>query len=178
MEPFYMNLPNNHVLKTLYLEHEIILKTLDEISDINTKIQKIQDLEPAIPLLSELHQLSTILTDSEPHHQREEEALFPVMIERGMGGPPTVMTMEHGPIRELKHSLKDISINYKNVSWDELKSAINKNSIGLCQMLSDHIQKENQMCYPMALQGIPEKHVWHEIKKKADKIGYCSFTPK
>jgi hypothetical protein len=45
-------------------------------------------------------------------------------------------------------------------------------------MLSDHIQKENQMCYPMALQGIPEKHVWHEIKKKADKIGYCSFTPK
>lgn len=177
MNTFYENLPEGHVLKTFYQEHEIILQTLSEISELNLEIQKISDLDSSENELKKLHLLSTQLTDSEPHHQREEKALFPIMIERGMGGPPAVMTMEHETIREFKHKLKDISNNYQNLSWDETKSIINNTSTGLCQMLSDHIQKENQMCYPMAFQGIPEEHVWQEIKNKCDKIGYCSFTP-
>ncbi len=177
MDSFYANLPEGHVLKTFYQEHEIILQTLNEISDLNTEIQKISDLDSSKNELNKLNVLATQLTDSEPHHQREEKALFPVMIERGMGGPPTVMTMEHVSIREFKHNLKDISINYNNISWNEIKTIINNTSTKLCQMLYDHIQKENQMCYPMAFQGISEEHVWQDIKNKCDKIGYCSFTP-
>ena len=177
METFYANLPEGHVLKTLYREHEIILKTLDEITELNTKIQGLSTVEDAENDLDKLHHLAIKVTESEPHHQREEQALFPVMIERGMAGPPTVMTMEHEPIHKYKHDLKDITVNYNGLSWDEIRTKINSTCTGLCEMLSSHIQKENLMCYPMAFQGIPEEHVWQDMKKKCDRIGYCSFTP-
>lgn len=177
MENFYANLPEGHVLKTFYLEHEIILQTLDEISDLNLKIQNIPNFDSDVLEMSKLQSLATRLTDSEPHHQREEKALFPIMIERGMEGPPTVMLMEHVTIRELKHKLKDISVNYTNLSLEDVKAKINKFSNELYQMLGSHIQKENTILYPMALQGIPEESVWQEMRKKCDEIGYCRFTP-
>ena len=177
MDNFFANLPEGHVLKTFYLEHEILLKTLNEISELNDRIQNIQRFDSAVPELKKLQYLATRLTDSEPHHQREENALFPIMIERGMGGPPAVMTMEHVTIREYKHKLRDISVNYKDLSWEEVKTKINSLSIGICQILGNHIQKENTILYPMAYQGIPEESVWQEMKKKCDEIGYCSFTP-
>lgn len=177
MENFYANLPEGHVLKTFFLEHEIILQTLEEISELNDRIQNIQQINSAIPELKKLQYLATRLTDSEPHHQREENALFPIMIERGMAGPPSVMNMEHVTIRENKHKLKDISVNYKDLSWEEVKTKINSLSIGIYQMMGNHIQKENTILYPMAHQGISEESVWQEMRKKCDEIGYCSFTP-
>lgn len=177
MENIFTNLPEGHVLKTFYVEHEIILNTLNEISDLNDRIQKIQSVESAVPELRILQSLVTGLLDSEPHHQREEKVLFPIMIERGMGGPPTVMNMEHVTIREYKHKLKDISVNYQDMNWEEVKTKINSLSIGICQLLGNHIQKENTILYPMAYQGIPEESVWQEMRKKCDEIGYCSFTP-
>jgi hypothetical protein len=41
METFYANLPEGHVLKTLYREHEIILKTLDEIAELKYQNSRI-----------------------------------------------------------------------------------------------------------------------------------------
>lgn len=177
MENFYTNLSEGHVLKTFYLEHEIILQTLDELSELNDHIQNMSNTDSEDSVMTKLQSLTTRLTDSEPHHQREEEALFPIMIERGMEGPPNVMTMEHVLIRDYKHKLKDISVNYKNLSWEEVKVQINDFSRNLYQMLRDHIEKENTILYIMAFQGIPEESVWQEMKKKCDEIGYCSFTP-
>ena len=42
--------------------------------------------------------------------------------------------------------------------------------------LPKHIEKEDNILYPMALEVIPENE-WPEIKKKCDRIGYCCFTP-
>lgn len=177
MEDFYTNLPDDHVLKTFFLEHEIILQTLDELSELNEHIQNISQTDLDDSVMTKLQSLATRLTDSEPHHQREEEALFPIMIKWGMAGPPNVMTMEHVSIRDYKHKLKDISVSYKNLIWKEVKDQTNDFSRNLYQMLRDHITKENTILYPMAFRGIPDESVWREMKKKCDKIGYCSFTP-
>ncbi|MEM3522863.1 MAG: DUF438 domain-containing protein, partial [Candidatus Bathyarchaeia archaeon] len=46
----------------------------------------------------------------------------------------------------------------------------------LIKELSNHIYKEDNILYPMALQVIPSER-WDWIKKECDKIGYCCFTP-
>ncbi|MEK7279398.1 MAG: hypothetical protein AAB090_01970 [Nitrospirota bacterium] len=43
--------------------------------------------------------------------------------------------------------------------------------------LRDHIFKENNILYPMALQVIQDKNSWDKLKSACDKIGYCCFTP-
>ncbi len=43
--------------------------------------------------------------------------------------------------------------------------------------LRDHIFKENNILYPMAVQVILEPEKWADMKLKCDEIGYCCFTP-
>jgi hypothetical protein len=43
--------------------------------------------------------------------------------------------------------------------------------------LRAHIEKENNILYPMALQCITDDKKWEEMKIKCDDIGYCCFCP-
>ncbi len=39
-----------------------------------------------------------------------------------------------------------------------------------------HIQKEDNIYYPLALETIDDPAVWEEMHTRCDEIGYCSFT--
>ena len=170
-------LPTGHVIHTLVSEHVQILGFLRQVDDLNTKLSECGSREAGEPVLAELVPAAQNLVDAEKHHAREEEALFPEMESRGVSGPTTVMRQEHEFLRPLKQRLLDQARTAPgDRPFDQLKKAISDTAVRLVPNLVAHIQKEDSVLYPMALQVIPDAAVWEGMKVRCDEIGYCPFT--
>tara|TARA_B100001013_G_scaffold343153_1_gene270330 strand:- start:1306 stop:1875 length:570 start_codon:yes stop_codon:yes gene_type:complete len=168
-------LPEGHIIKTMIKEHDHILVILDELTDIahqlSTKDQKIGET-----LMQRVNYLTVKIIGAEPHHQREEEVLFPNLEENGITCMTQCMRMEHEVMRKMKHDLKQKTKNTDGV-WSEKVMDISKLIDSLCSMLRQHIHKENTVLYPMALKVITDQAKWVDMRIQCDRIGYCCFYP-
>ena len=167
-----------HPIHTLMSEHEEILKFLDHLEVINQKFQKASKKED----ISEkefdiLKHIAHHLEAAEKHHQREEDALFPEVEKCGITGPTQIMRAEHVDIRAHKKALHEL-VAGDIQDFKKFKEGLDENAGFIVFNLRDHIFKENNILYPMALENIRDEKTWDEIKEKCDKIGYCCFTPK
>lgn len=162
------NLPKEHPINTLMAEHTEILKFLDELKVLSDQFSA-GDRE-------KLQSIAHHLEAAEKHHQREEDVLFPEMEERGMSGPPQAMRVEHTQLRAKKKELNDLA-QTEIADLAKFQKSLKEIADFLVPNLREHIFKEDNMLYPMALQAITDAETWTKIKEKCDKIGYCCFTP-
>jgi len=176
--PQKANLPVGHMIDTLQKEHEKILSFLDKLEAANQRIQKMKSYQAEDKEWQELKHITEHLIDAEPHHQREEQILFPSLKKRGVFGPPQVMLQEHEELRKHKHELERLVNEAGAIDFNDLKKQLDAIAKFLVFNLRDHIFKENNILYPTALEVITESGAWQEMKIAADKIGYCCFTPK
>ena len=58
-------------------------------------------------------------------------------------------------------------------SSDEIDETMDR----IISSLMLHIQKEDNVLYPLALETIDDPVVWEKIRVRCDEIGYCTFTP-
>ena len=170
-------LPTGHLIDTFQKEHEKILSFLDKLETINQRIQKMEEYRVEDKEWQELKHISEHLIGAEPHHQREEQILFPELEKRGVFGPPQVMLQEHEELRKNKHELKRLITEASSLGFNDLKKQLNANAEFLVFNLRDHIFKENNILFPKSLEVITEAEIWQKMKLAADKIGYCCFTP-
>ncbi|MDI6820992.1 MAG: DUF438 domain-containing protein [Patescibacteria group bacterium] len=173
-----MHLPEGHMIDTLQKEHEAILSFLDKLEAVNQKIQEMNDYNNKNKEWAELKHITEHLIDAEPHHQREEQILFSEIERRGVFGPPQVMLQEHEDLRKHKHELERLGQETETFDFDDLKKRLDASAKFLIFNLRDHIFRENNILYPTALEVISEPETWQAMKERADKIGYCCFTPK
>ena len=172
-------LKDNHVINTMITEHEHILEMLDELEKISLKLSDCNQ-GSAIVYRDRVNKLAIKIIGAEPHHKREEEVLFPAMEENGFSGPTECMRMEHEMMRKMKQALKDETENSEEsccCDWKNKNNKISQLISELCSTLRAHIDKENNILYPMALQSITDDTKWEEMKIKCDEIGYCCFCP-
>ena len=170
------NVPVGHPLSTLISEHEEILKILDRLDEVNTEIQNLNEFEADSPLFAELKEIGTKLLDTEKHHTREEETLFPEVDKSGVTGPTRIMRMEHDDLWPHKEEIMSLAENVEEMNFDRFKEELKMHSEYVVVTLRDHIFKENNILYPTAKDVIADSK-WDEIKQQSDQIGYCSFTP-
>jgi DUF438 domain-containing protein len=178
LEATKLSLPEGHMIETLILEHDEILRFLDQLEELSATLQKAKkftDLKK--DYLEKLKSISHHLVAAEKHHQREEDILFPAVEAHGITGPTAVMVADHQELRKWKHELSLISEEIDDANFDQSKEKLQTLCPLLIQTLRDHIFKENNILYPTALDVIP-KSDWVSLGEKADKIGYCCFTPK
>lgn len=86
------------------------------------------------------------------HHGKEEGLLFPAMEKAGIPverGPIGVMLHEHREGRGFVKGMKDAIENYKKGKAVASKE-IAKNARNYASLLSQHIEKEDNILYPMA----------------------------
>jgi len=88
-----------------------------------------------------------------------------------------MMRMEHDELRERKHELKALATGTEELPDDELRRRVQDASMFLVATLRAHIEKENQVLYPMALHHL-DASMWSSIARACDEIGYCPFTPR
>lgn len=91
------------------------------------------------------------------HHLKEEDVLFVEMLNYGMSkdnGPIAMMLFEHDKgrqfIKEAKNGIEKLKSG-DNQAFDQIKN----NLLAYCQLLTNHIGKENNILYPMAEQILP-----------------------
>jgi DUF438 domain-containing protein len=170
-------LPREHVISTLISEHETILCFLDDLDFVNQSIQKMTAYEPGRVEFRRLQHIAEQLISAEPHHQREEEILFPELEKRGVYGPPMVMKGEHTEMRRYKRKLLELAKSVSQMEYADFARHLDGVVRFIVPMLREHIYKENNILYPTALEVIDNTEVWRSLKVACDKIGYCCFKP-
>jgi len=171
----FNELCDNHIIKTMYNEHKHILCMLNKLEKYKRYLSS-SNYNDGLEYMNYINELSIKIIGAEPHHQREEEVLFIKMEEKGILGPPQCMRIEHNIIRRMKHDLKNKSEN-SNLNWEVRIQEVSEIISNLCETLRTHIEKENNILYPLALQKITKKSEWEKMKIKCDEIGYCCFCP-
>lgn len=166
-----------HLLNTLILEHDEILKLLGELEKLNSEIQEFTTKENNENKFKKLSEVAQLILDAELHHKREEDVLFPALEELEVTGPTRIMRMEHEILRDKKRAIKNLGDNFAEFEIEVLKADLDKISKELCYELKDHIFKENYILYPTAFEVISSNEQWENMLKECDKIGYCPFTP-
>lgn len=171
-DAFRTSLAAGHPVGTLMDEHLAILENLDRL-EVLVRPREI-DLADEVDRarVQRVAGLGATLVGAEPHHQREEQVLFPALREQGLSGPPAVMEAEHVELRALKHAVTDGAaavLDGGATSWDEVR----RSAVRLVVQLRDHIFKEDTILYPMAVQSIRDPAQWEQMKVRCDAIGYC-----
>jgi DUF438 domain-containing protein len=168
-------LPRGHIIATLISEHETLLCFLDDLDFVNQSIQKMDKFTSEREEYARLLHIAEQLIGAEPHHQREEEILFPELEKRGVYGPPMVMREEHTQLRKYKHKLLELSQKVAEMDFLDFASQLGEVIGFLVPALREHIFKENNILYPTALEVIDDEQIWSQLKKECDRIGYCCF---
>jgi len=105
------------------------------------------------------------------HHGKEEDLLFSAMTEAGIpgeNGPIAVMLMEHDKGRSFVRGLAEGIAGYKNGEKGAARQ-IAKNARNYASLLVQHIDKENNILYPMADMHISAEKQ-EELLEKFEKV--------
>lgn len=158
-----------NAIDELKKEHEAVRLTLNIIEKIGQQVVKTKEISRP-EHLEQLFEFFTIFVDR-CHHGKEEEQLFPALEKVGIsreGGPIGVMLSEHQQGRDLvkkMKGLKDRILNGDSSAYEGLKESIS----AYTKLLNFHIDKENNVLFPMAIRNLPESRL-QELKEGFDRI--------
>jgi hemerythrin-like domain-containing protein len=107
----------------------------------------------------ELRRFVTFLREyaDERHHGKEEHVLFAAMARNGFPpeqGPVGMMLFEHQEMRGLVSALRALAQQdgpWSHADWERVCDSARS----YIEMLREHIMKENEMLYPMAMEHLP-----------------------
>lgn len=170
-----IRLPASHPISILKDEHRIIKRNLKKLKTALEKLKSVGSFQKAKRQINSLKELSLFFLETEKHHQREEEAIFPRLVAHGIIEPPEIFKEEHVEFKAKKDALNKIAMDAQNRSFKEFVDSISPVIEFLAKNLDDHIYKEDNILYPMALETL-EKDEWKDVRKKFDTIGYCCFA--
>lgn len=136
-------------LEELRAEHDGIKVMLNILSTIVAHAETGNDIDTNH--LDQLLEFITVFVDK-CHHGKEEELLFPAMTAAGIakqGGPIGVMLSEHTEGRGFVKAMSTALARYKAGDETAIHELI-ENARHYINMLHVHIDKENNVLYPMA----------------------------
>jgi uncharacterized protein (DUF2249 family)/hemerythrin-like domain-containing protein len=165
-----------HPIHTLMEEHKIILKTLAKLREVLASLKSNESFQGFGIDLKKLQGIAHLLVETEVHHQREEEALFPQIEKHDITEPPSIMKMDHVEFRKRKKELYQLAHKADQVDFTTFKQKVLAAGEFIAKELESHIFKEDNILYQIALQVLSSEE-WDRVKNDCDKIGYCCFTP-
>lgn len=171
-----IRLPSSHPISILKDEHKIIKRNLKRLARTQEKLKAADSFETARRQINTLKELSHFFLETEKHHQREEEALFPRLEAHGITEPPQIFKEDHVEFKAKKKRLSEVALGAEKMGFREFLEEARPLVEFLTKNLEEHIYKEDNILYPMSLQTL-EKGEWPEVRKKFDAIGYCCFAP-
>jgi hemerythrin-like domain-containing protein len=156
-------------IQDLRMEHDAVRLTLRVLERIAQEIERHDSLDNP-QHVGQLLEFFTIFVDK-CHHGKEEELLFPAMEQAGVArdkGPIGVMLREHELGREcvqkMKAAFPRIKAGEPRAAKDFVRSA--RDYISL---LNQHIDKENNVLFPMAERQLSEATL-EELSKGFERI--------
>ncbi|MFA6028373.1 MAG: hemerythrin domain-containing protein [Elusimicrobiota bacterium] len=140
-------------IKELMDDHQVILRMLGALGGMAARIAE-GGVVPADDLAAAVDFVRNFADAA--HHGKEEDLLFPAMEEAGIPrdtGPIGVMLMEHESGRAYVRALRDAVERLKDGEKGAAKDAA-ENAANYAELLRSHIDKEDNILYPMALENL------------------------
>jgi hemerythrin-like domain-containing protein len=155
-------------------EHQGILLMLKILDKVCVKLESKERGDPRH--LERIVEFFRVFADK-CHHGKEEDLLFPEMEKSGIPkerGPIGVMLMEHDQGRAFVRGMGEAAARYKK-GESTAPAEFAKNARDYIALLTQHINKENNILFPMGERAIsPDKQqglVEAFEKLERDKIG-------
>ncbi len=175
VDAFRRSLLPDHPLAILLAEHQRILYWLAALEQVNEDVRRTG--EPTPGQLAELRRIALGFAETEPLHQQGEEVFFRELEARGEGERVAVLRREHAPLDEQRRALLALTWEAKQMPAHEVTARIEEITRYLVLNLRDHVFREDMLLYPFLEEKLGDPERWREIKRRANAIGYCRFTP-
>ncbi len=162
-------MPKRDLTKNLVKEHKLIERMIDVLEQSVNRLEKGEKVELAI-----FEQATNFIRNfaDKFHHAKEEEILFKEMTKKGMpekDSPVEAMLIEHEQGRDF---VKGVIKATKEMKKEDKKAVakIIRNARGYMELLREHIDKENNILYPLAERMFTEKEKDKQLSqfKKAE----------
>ena len=147
-------------------EHKLIKKVIDVLEKAAAKLENNGNIEPEF--FDNAADFIRNFADKF-HHAKEEDILFKEMIKKGMperDSPIEVMLIEHDQGRDFVKGMIEANERFRK-NRDDRKAIydIIKNAKGYIELLREHIEKEDEILYPLAERMFAKKEK-DRIKKE------------
>ena len=170
------SMPVGHPVDTYKKENIELKKTVSQIREKFSLLQSV-GADDMKKYLIDLKSLLNQLSDVDKHYRRKEYLLFPFMEKHGITGPPKVMWGKHDETRELLKAAHEVIDVNKEISVEELLSAITYIIQPALTAVEGMIMKEEEILLPMTMDALTEEE-WYEAYKQSPEIGFCIYDPK
>ena len=151
-----MNATNMDAIDLLMSEHRIIERGLDALDNFAAELRK-GSVTDEKGVLADFVKFLQEFADRH-HHGKEEDILFQKMVAAGFpleAGPIAVMLHEHDEGRALVRKLE--SAAQQSEAWEEAqRSEVAGTASTFVSLLEAHIEKEDEILYPMARARLDE----------------------
>ncbi len=154
-------------IKALRSDHEVVKGVLNNLDGYLKKIGESTSDSLRKNLISQLTEITNFIDkDLEVHFKKEENALFPVLGNYigSETGPIHVMLIEHEQSRRLAKDFKLSISEYPDKNNHNIAVTSGRSLIGL---LSEHIDKENNILFMMAdmhLTGAEKNEIMEKMR--------------
>lgn len=165
---------SGHPLHHLLSEHRFILKDIERLDALSEKLEKAGDYSRVPEELEKLDRIVKHLVEFDRHHALEEEVIFPAVADTGITEPLDIVRNEHEELKKKKNEMQVVIKERSGLSYFEFARRIKAFADYFSKEYPDHICKEDNILFPIALRALPEKK-WEELASECGRSGYCSF---
>ena len=137
-------------------EHRVIERVLTSLEQAATRLDRGENVRPGFFI--DAASFVKGFADG-CHHKKEEGVLFTALVDAGLPqqqGPVAVMLAEHDEGRAFTQGMRAAAERLE-AGDTTARRAVVENALGYTALLRQHIDKENQVLFPMAGQLIPER---------------------
>lgn len=170
-----LELPENHILIKIFIEHEMLLCFLCDFEEANKKIQGFTYASSSNSEIRKLEHISRHLSAAEEHCQREEQVIFPQLKAKGFSASSKLINIQHEQLKVRIDQLRQLVWSIEEISFYDFKKVLQQLIGYIVPVMRHHIFIENNLIFPLALEVIDDPSVWAKIKDICDDIGYCAY---
>ncbi|NPV01806.1 MAG: DUF438 domain-containing protein [Brevinematales bacterium] len=167
-------IPEGHPLYRFHTEHGVISCWIEELLGAIRGAEGAETFGAAGAGLETVKKLAAKLRDSENHSVRQENALFPLLEQRGITEPPRVMWGEHKEMKEMKTSIETALNTITAENYQIVLSKMEETALLLAEYFAAHTRKEETILYPIAMKSFTGTD-WNDFKSACDELGYFSL---
>jgi DUF438 domain-containing protein len=167
------SLPENHLLRKVLVEHDLLRCFLADLKDTVDKILELQTISDTNVEFMKLTHIVEHLSAMTEHIDREEDVIFPSLKKHGWSALCRSAKNEHVYIKVAVSDLITLISSFKNGKIKEFKNKLSAITKHLAPVMTEHLFQEDNILYPIAIEVINDEKIWTRMKEVCDEIGYC-----
>ena len=168
-------LPESHILRKVMAEHEMMRCFIADLEDVASQIQQKEKLASTSSEFMRLSHIVEHLNSLEEHMDRENDVLFPVLRELGWKSLFDHIESEHTYILMSVRDLVKLVMAFDKMPLSSFKTRLMATVRYLGPMLREHLFREDQAIFPLAMSMVQDEAVWKKLRTICNEIDYCGI---